>query len=98
MYGVYTGNPRVNFEEHEKDDIILEVMGSPALRFVEKGGETLMEKIGQSDPWKGETFYMRADCLHCKGRYIIAKEQEDKAAAKLLERNKGQNPQKAHPH
>ena len=38
----------------EKDNTISEIMGAPALKFVEKGGPTILDKVGQSDPWKGD--------------------------------------------
>ena len=62
----------------ESEDVISEMMGAPALKFVEKGGTTIYQKLGQSDPWKGDTFCQRDDCLHCQGRYILAEEEEDK--------------------
>ena len=34
----------------EKDDMLARVMRSPALRFVDEGGETVMDRLGQSDP------------------------------------------------
>ena len=67
----------------EKDDMVSELMNKPALRFVEKGGSTILDKVGQSDPWKGETFCQRENCLHCQGRYILAQEEEDKVMAKV---------------
>ena len=54
------------------------------MKFVEKGGETIIDRVGQSDPWKGETFCKRTDCLHSEGRYEIAKEQEERTAAKII--------------
>ena len=53
------------------------------MMFVEKEGNMIVEKVGQSDPWKGETFCPRKDCLHCQGRFVLAKEQEERAMAKV---------------
>ena len=37
----------------EKDDQISTMMNSPALRFVEKGGETVVERVGRAILGKG---------------------------------------------
>ena len=52
----------------KNDDNLSKALDAPSLRFVEKGGTTIQEKFGQSDPWKGDTFCQREDCLHCQGR------------------------------
>ena len=57
------------------DDQLSETMDAPALRFVEKGGSTIQERLGQSDPWKSEVFCQRKDCLHCQGRCTLLDEE-----------------------
>ena len=61
---------------------------------MEKEGDTVMDRLGQGDPRKGETFCRRADCLHCKGRYVIAQEQKERAAAKVTGEQPRSNPPK----
>ena len=63
------------------DNMMSEALNAPALRFVEKGGSTIQERLGQSDPWKSEIFCQRKDCLHCQGRYTLIDEEEDRAMA-----------------
>ena len=78
----------------ERDNQMAEIVGAPALRFVEKGGDTILDIIGQSDPWKGETYCQRTDCLHCKGRQVISQEREDLAAAMISGEQPRSNPPK----
>ena len=78
-----TRNSKLRDILQHNDDKISEMLNAPSLRFVEKGGRTVLDKLGQSDPWKAETFCNRQDCLHCEGWYIIAQEEEDKAMAKV---------------
>ena len=43
----------------------------------------ILDRIGQNDPWKTETFCQRTDCLHYQGWLTLAQEQEEKAMAKI---------------
>lgn len=83
MFVVTTPVSKLRDLLQEKDDKISELMNAPALRFIEKGGRTILGKVGQSGPWKGETFCRREDCLHFQGRYVLVQEEEDKVMAKV---------------
>ena len=50
------------------------MLRAPALRFLETGGSTILDKVGQIDPWRSETFCQCKDCLHCKGRQVFVQE------------------------
>ena len=54
-------------------------MNSPKVRFVERAGTTVIEDLGRNNPWAGEWFCPRNDCLPCKGRQILAAEAEQEA-------------------
>ena len=65
------------------DNLMSETLNAPVLRLVKKGGSTIQERLGQSDPWKSEVFCQRKDCLHCQGRCTLLDEEEDAAIAKV---------------
>ena len=60
-----TPGSRLRDTLQKEDDNMSQALNAPSLRFMEKGGTTIQEKVGQSDPWKGDTFCQREDCLHC---------------------------------
>ena len=71
-----TPGSRLRDTLQKEDDNMSQALNAPSLRFVEKGGTTIKEKVGQSDPWKGDTFCQREYCLHCQGRYVLAEEED----------------------
>ena len=77
-----------------KDDELSEMLGIPGLKFVEKGGRMILDRIGLNDPWKTETFCQRTDCLHCQRRLTLAQEQEEKAMTKITGEQTDFNPPK----
>ena len=42
---------------HQRDETFSEVMNAPALRFVEKRGITIVDRVGQNYTWKTKTFF-----------------------------------------
>ena len=40
----------------EKDDNLCRIAGSPTVRFVEKGGPTILDQVGRNNPWAGDWF------------------------------------------
>ena len=93
MFVPSTPGSRLRNSLKEKDDVIREMTGDPALKFIEKG-DTVIDRVGQSDLWKGDPFCLRKDCFHCRGRYKIAEEQEERAAAKITGEKPKSNPPK----
>ena len=63
--------------------MLAEALGAPALRFVEKGGKSLVSMVGQTDPWKSDQFCERRGCLPCATMLIICKEKEERAATMI---------------
>ena len=59
------------------DQLCLSV-NSPSVRFVERGGPTLMDTVGRNNPNAKVWYCPRQDCEPCKGRRILgAEEAED---------------------
>ena len=44
---------------------------------MEKGGPTILDQVGRNNPWAGEWFCLRGNCLPCKWRLLLAKEAEE---------------------
>ena len=77
-----------------RDDDLAEIIRELALRFVERGGSTILDKVGQNDPWRSETFCQRKDCLHCKGHQVLTQKEVEKAMAKVTGGTSRSNPPK----
>ena len=67
----------------KQDNIICQASNCPQVRFVERAGTTLMEELGNNNPWANDWFCPRQDCLPCQGRLELAKEAEE-VAMKML--------------
>ena len=66
-----------------QDEVLAQALGLPSLRFVEKSGTTILEDVGQSDPWAGEQYCGRKECWHCCGRPQLLSEAEERTVSKV---------------
>ena len=66
-----------------QDNTICQASNFPQVRFVERAGTTLMEELGNNNPWANDWFCPRQDCLPCQGRLELAKEAEEEAMRML---------------
>ena len=72
-----TPGSRLKKDLQEADEILCKTTNSPTVRFVERGGPTLMELVGKSNPWSREWFCPRKNCVPCKGRLLLAAEDAE---------------------
>ena len=56
----------------EADEVICKTTNSLTVRFVERGGPTLMDLVGKNNPWSREWYCPRPNCYPCQGRRILA--------------------------
>ena len=57
------------------DDCLTGSLGSPAVRFLERGGSTIVDLLGKSNPWAKEAACGREGCLPCWGRAWLYSEK-----------------------
>ena len=65
MFVPYTKGSRLQKILQESDDQYIRGNRSKRIRFVERGGQTLEQILGRSDPW-GNRGCERMDCLQCQ--------------------------------
>ena len=77
----YTADSNLKRKLQELDDKVGEATGSPAARFVERcGGGTIIDLLGRTNPWAKDWACDRKECLICKGRCLLAGEEEARPA------------------
>ena len=59
----------------EADNVICQTVNSPSVRFVETGGPTIMELVGNNNPGAREWWCPRHDCAPCQGRRVLGQEE-----------------------
>ena len=73
----FTKDSKLRKRLQEVDDTIGEATNSPGVRFVERcGGGTLIELLSSSNPRAKDWTCERNECLPCKGRLLLAGEEE----------------------
>ena len=65
------------------DDQMTKILDTPAVKFVERGGTTIMEDLGRTNPWSQDWFCPRKECAPCNGRYFLAQEEEEETLARV---------------
>ena len=75
-----------------KDDSLAASLGAPAVRFVERVGDKIIDLVRQNNPWVSEGGSDRKDCLPCKGRLELGQEAELWATAKVTRQDPGPQP------
>ena len=63
----------------EADEVICKTTNSPTVRFVERGGPTLMDLVGKNNPWSRDWYCPRPNCYPCQGRQILAAEEVEES-------------------
>ena len=84
----FTPGSRLKKELQTVDDILSQTMNAPRVRFVERGGQSIIEEVGSNNPWKQEEFCGRDRCGVCEGRVIIGAEKEEETAAMVTGESK----------
>ena len=60
------------------DNLFAELHCQPRVRFVERPGDTIERELGRSDPWAGDFFCPRTECLPCNTRRELIEEKRQK--------------------
>ena len=63
----------------EMDYGVTKATNSPTVRIVDRGGPSIVDIIGRTNPLAREWFCPREDCQQCRSRQIISKDMEEKA-------------------
>ena len=84
----FTPGSRLKTDLQTADDILSQTMDAPRVRFVERGGQSVIEEVGSNNPWKQEQFCDRDSCGVCEGRMIIGAEKEEETAAMVTGESK----------
>ena len=58
----------------EADNQLCKSANSPGLRLAERGGPTVLDIVGRSNPWAKEWSCSRKDCAPCNIRCLLAAE------------------------
>ena len=78
----FTKESRLKKRLQEVDRLIGEATGTPACRFVERcGGSTIVGLLCRNNPWALQWECGRKECLVCKGRQLLAEEEEQRQIA-----------------
>ena len=75
-----------------KDEKLSSSHGISPVRFIERGGERVIDLLGQTNLWASEMSHERGNCLPCKGRQLLIKETEKRVMAKMTGEKIGQHP------
>ena len=79
----YTEDSTLRRKLQEADDRLREETNSPAVKFVERCGDsTLMDILSRSNLWIKEWNCRRKECLPCKGRFMLANEEAERPEPK----------------
>ena len=72
----FTNGSKLRNMLQKAEDMITGEMRVPSVRFVERGGKTVEDTLGRSNPWKSEHECARKKCPPCWGRRWIAAQKE----------------------
>ena len=61
----------------EVDNEICKITNSPGVRFLERGGPTVMDTVGRTNPGGRDWFCDRKDCVSCLSRRILAADEAE---------------------
>ena len=87
MEGVFfvphTAGSKLKKALQSQNEHLAQSLKVPSLRFVERSGTTIIEDVGQSDPWALDKCFERGDCWHCRGRLQLLQEAEERTTSKI---------------
>ena len=73
------------------DDQMTKILNTPAVKFVERGGTTIIEDLGRTNPWSQDWFCPRKECAPCNGRLFLAQEEKEETLARVGKEGKSKS-------
>ena len=64
VFAQYTHGSKLKNSPQFQDEMLAVALQAPSLRFVERSRTTIVQDVGQSDPWASDMFCQRKECWH----------------------------------
>ena len=77
----YTADSALRKTLQKAYDPLSVAFNRPKVKFVERAGTHIARDVGRPNPWAGELYYTREDCVVCAGRLKNEAEKEEAAMA-----------------
>ena len=61
------------------DNMMVELLDTPAAKFVERRGTMIEDDFGRNNPWSRDWFCPWKECEPCRGRLFLTKEVDEEA-------------------